>query len=298
MLMIICIIILGGCGVVYFGVEKTKSNTSDRVKHRLQWWRKEVGCTDIDAGVFKSNHKVSIAIVDSGIDEKNRNLANVEIEQINCVDVVKKQKLDHGTAIAGIIAGWPADEKGVMGICPNAKFFDICVTNTDSIEVAELIKGIDCAIENDVDIINISIGIKNDNEKLHDVIKKAYDKGIIIIAAAGNYIDDGSVLYPAGYEEVLAIGSYGKNGEIISPLPKREDVIYLPGENIVSCIGENEYAGCKGTSFSTAIMTGMVADVINEIEKGSRNKKIFKVVDKLGKENKININELRKEIDN
>ena len=53
--------------------------------------------------------------------------------------------------------------------------------------MAHLLEALDIAIEEKVDIINLSLGTNGDDPVMYEKIREAYDEGIIIVAAAGNY---------------------------------------------------------------------------------------------------------------
>lgn len=251
-LVISLIAILIVCTVVII----VHTNKNRVPEHRLQWWLTSI---EWDKERTKLSGKgVTIAILDTGVDFQHNDLKSCDYEQLSVVPDSEENELDHGTAIAGIIAAYPHNSKGVLGIAPNSKIISIDVTNSETVDVSYLIKGIQLAISKNVDIINISIGVKEDDRESHSIIKEAYDKGIIIVASAGNYMKN-EVLYPAAYDEVIAVGSLNKNGDIISPKGTIENVLFLPGTNISTCLSDNNYAGVKGTSFSTAILTGMLA---------------------------------------
>ena len=234
---------------------------------------------------------IKIAVIDSGIDQN--------IPELNCkidieTSVVKSNKesdVKHGTAVASIISAENHSDNQVNGIAHNARIVSIDVTNQSEgiVEVGDLIKGIEKAIEYKVDIINISIGCLKDDEELKSVIKKAWDNNIIIVSSAGNYMEN-NVLYPSKYKETLSVGSLNKKGKIISPQGDVDKkVVYFIGENIVSAIGNNEYAGCEGTSFSTAICTGLVALLL---EKKNDKKSVKEYIENLDYSNGIDFIEI------
>lgn len=227
-------------------------------EHRLQWWRDYIDCDENQNKLSGSG--ITIAVLDTGVDFTHKDFEKCEYEELTVFDGLTDEKLEHGTAIAGIIAGYPHNSKGILGIVPNSKIISIDVANSEEIQTEDLIKGIKIAIDKNVDIINISLGLHEDNKRLQKWIKKAYDKGIVIVASAGNYMTE-EVLYPAKYDEVIAVGSYDKKGNIISPKGNVANVIFLPGDSIVSSIPNNKYVGAMGNSFSAAIMTGIVAQI-------------------------------------
>lgn len=237
-------------------------------KHRLEWWLEELDWSDTHSYTGKG---VKIAVLDSGIDFSHADLSHCKHFEVRVSGLSKRDKnarqygVNHGTEVAGIIAGRPSNEKGVWGIAEDSFIYSIDITDSPDIEINNVIEGLKLAIEYDVDIINMSIGIHENSKKLHRLIKKAYNKGIIIVAAAGNYMK-GKVLYPAKYDEVLCVGALKKDGAIISPQNYlSNEIVYLPGENIVTTTsGKKQYCGVTGTSFSSAILTGIIAVMKND----------------------------------
>lgn len=293
-LFVICLItiVLLLCAIMNY---YEHSSVKSVVKHRLQWWLTSI---EWDEERTKLSGKgITIAVLDTGIDFKHNDLKSCKYEEISVVEQFNENEINHGTAIAGIISAYPHDEKGVLGIAPNSKILSIDVTNSETVDIDNLIKGINIAIDKNVDIINISIGIKEGNDELHACIKEAYDKGIVIVASAGNYMKD-EVLYPAVYDEVIAVGACDRKGRIISPKGDSLDVIFMPGDNIVSCISENNYAGVQGTSFSTAIVSGIVA-IVKEEYPNIDNKEIYAAIKRsisTHGENRITVNRILDEV--
>lgn len=271
------------------GCAKRNVNVQKNDEHRRQSWLKYINW-DAERLSY-SGKNIKIAVIDSGIDQN--------IPELNCkidieTSVVKSNKesdVKHGTAVASIISAENHSDNQVNGIAHNARIVSIDVTNQSEgiVEVGDLIKGIEKAIEYKVDIINISIGCLKDDEELKSVIKKAWDNNIIIVSSAGNYMEN-NFLYPSKYKETLSVGSLNKKGKIISPQGDVDKkVVYFIGENIVSAIGNNEYAGCEGTSFSTAICTGLVALLL---EKKNDKKSVKEYIENLDYSNGIDFIEI------
>ncbi len=231
------------------------------IQHRLEWWLEDINW---DKGRSKwTGDGVAVAVIDSGVDASHPDLENTSIQEYRVSSLKNSEEgpLSHGTEVAGVIAAYPKTEEGVLGVAPGVSILSVDVTDSEIIGDDELIEGIEYATEQGVDVINISIGTPTDSEELHEAVKKAYQAGIVIVAAAGNYMRD-DVLYPAKYDEVIAVGSRGKKGGIISPSSvKNKNVCYLPGENIVTTYSGDKdrmYAGGEGTSFSTPILSGII----------------------------------------
>lgn len=249
--------------VMYNWLMSINTNIPD---HRRQTWLKSINWDK--NRTEHTGEGVAIAVIDTGVDSSVEEYKDNIIEEISTVDYKDKGNTEHGSAVSSIIVGSPKYDKGVLGVATSASITSIDVTNDENgiVEVENLIKGIEIAADRDVDIINISIGCIDDSKELREAVDYAYNKGIIIVASAGNYMTN-ECLYPAAYDNVIAVGSLNKKGEIESPqVSKKSSMIYLPGTNIVASTGKNNYVGTYGTSFSCAICTGLVALIIESGE--------------------------------
>lgn len=142
------------------------------------------------------------------------------------------------------------------GINPNMEIYSIRVLDDmDEPSVKRIIAGIRWAMKNDVKIINISFGLENDDPRLHKIIKKAYKKGMLIIASAGN---QGEVQYPAAYDEVIAVGSVSYTGKVDAKC-KNDKYIELtaPGEGVLAAGA----FGVETEAFGSGIAAGEVSAV-------------------------------------
>ena len=156
-----------------------------------------------------SGEGVKIAVIDTGVDHTHPDLfgygSGGKISGgYNFVDE-QKMPIDtngHGTEVSGIIA---SDGK-LKGIAPKANIFAYKVSDDgENVSSDLIIKAVNKAIDDDVDIINISLGVNKTNSKIDDVVNKATRNGILVVAAAGN---DGP-----GLE---TIGSPGKSADAIT----------------------------------------------------------------------------------
>ena len=110
-----------------------------------------------------------------------------------------------------------------------------------------------------INIINISYGLEQDNFELKNKLAEAYASGITIISASGNEGVQG-LLYPARYDFVFAAGSMDRNKTIsdFSNWGKELDFI-LPGSGLKTLGLNNDFVWVRGTSFSSAYLTGIAA---------------------------------------
>lgn len=197
----------------------------------------------------KKQDKVKIAILDSGVDYGN----DIQIaESMNFVEDFETSPLfvddtGHGTSVAGIIAA-EDDEDGITGINSNVELYSARVLKDNKAPIDRVVAGIDWAIKKKVNIINLSFSTKKNSRELHRVIQKAYKKGILIVAAAGN---EKEVEYPAAYKEVIAVGSIKSNGEKSEKSAVGNEIeVVAPGEKVKSSALLNGTVVVSGTSIA------------------------------------------------
>jgi minor extracellular serine protease Vpr len=133
---------------------------------------------------------IKVAIIDTGIDFNHPDLYGwgPDGKVVGGYNFIQEGKppLDtngHGTQVAGVIA---ADGQ-LVGVSPKAKILAYKVSeNGEAVSSDLIIKAIDKAIEDGADIINISLGVNQTNEKIDDAVNKALEKEIFVVTAAGN----------------------------------------------------------------------------------------------------------------
>lgn len=93
----------------------------------------------------------------------------------------------HGTIVAGIIGAEGNNSEGVAGIAWQVQLMPLKVLDDNgSGDSGDVLRAIDYAIANHADIINLSFVGENYSQGLDEAIKRAYDAGVIVVAAAGN----------------------------------------------------------------------------------------------------------------
>ena len=167
----------------------------------------------------------------------------------------------HGTHVAGIIAG----NGKVMGVAPNAKLLILKVLDKSGNGNCQgLYDAINYAIEQKVDIINMSLGISISVNEIHTMLKKAVDNNICVVCACGNegdgkaFTDEYS--YPAGYNEAISVGAIdnARVNAVFTNSNKEVDLV-AHGVNVVSTHLNYEYCSMSGTSQATPHVTGALA---------------------------------------
>lgn len=211
---------------------------------------------------------VKVAVIDSGI------FPHPELSIAGGISTVgyTSQYTDdngHGTHVAGIIA---AKYNGTVmaGIAPDAQLYAVKAMDHNGYgTLQDVLEGLEWAIENDMDIINLSLGTTEDSDLLREMVDRAYDEGIIIVGSAGNDQEElplhtHTVNYPAKYESVIAVAAVNaSNVRGFFSSVGAEVEVAAPGVDIVSTYlnenGINGYAIASGTSQAAPHVTGMIA---------------------------------------
>ena len=155
------------------------------------------------------NGKKKIAVIDSGVDitedidvaDRVDLLYAGEESSVLCCDMT-----GHGTAVASIICA-KDDDNGVTGIDDDLEVYSVRILDENNeAPISRVVAALQWCEENGIDIINMSFGTNYDSDILREEIKSVADRGILMIAAAGNDKETDQILYPAAYEEVMAVG--------------------------------------------------------------------------------------------
>jgi hypothetical protein len=155
------------------------------------------------------------------------------------------------------------------GVAPASSILSIRVADdfgqSDSFVLAQ---GIIAAVDAGARLINISMGGFGQSVMLENAISYARERGALIFAATGNN-GAGQVCYPAAYEGVIAVGAVDADGNHLDFSNGGSQVdVSAPGYAINAAWSGDQAAAVTGTSFSTPIVVGVVAAVMNEAGSG------------------------------
>ena len=215
----------------------------------------------------RANNKgdgIKVAIIDTGVDYNHPSLRNNYKGGYNVI-TGSNNAMDysgHGTSVAGVIAA-DGSELDIIGIAPKAQIYGVCVwSKRDGFTSSKTVKGIQWAIENNMDIINLSLGAKSwTSVYYNNILKKAKDKGIVVVAAAGSQNEKG-VKAPACCNDSIAVASI--RSEIYNFEPYNSNYgpevdISAPGSAIktTKLSGGSRYF--YGTSAAAPIISGIMA---------------------------------------
>lgn len=212
---------------------------------------------------------IKVAVIDSGCFE-HEDLKNNLLEGKNYLtgttDVSDNN--GHGTHVSGIIAA-EMNDIGIVGVAPKAKIVPLkCFDPSHDTYVEDILSAIYDAVDvYGCKIINMSWGLKNDDPFLQEAINYADSKGVILIAAVGNY-GSTTMYYPAAYENVIGVSSVGMDKNKSSFAQYNKSVLVsAPGEKVKSTYKNADYQLLQGTSQSTPMVSGIAAVALSLDEK-------------------------------
>ncbi|MDQ8199218.1 S8 family serine peptidase [Pelagicoccus enzymogenes] len=269
-----------------------------RFESGLQWGLDHVDDVDIDAPegweIRRQSPSITVAILDTGIrldheDLKANLWTNSGDSTRNGIDDDKNGYVDdthgfnaldplsvpdddhgHGTHIAGIVGAAGNNAKGMSGVAWSINLMPIKALNANGKGTAQaLAAGIDYAVANGAQIINMSWGANSFSGVIESSIGRAEEAGVIVVAAAGNESSE-TPAYPSRSElpNVVSVGAVGSSGELSwfsNFHPSLVDVL-APGQHIFSTWSSapDAYIRQDGTSMATAFASGSMALFLEE----------------------------------
>ena len=220
----------------------------------------------IDETAANRGKGVTIALLDTAVDANAPSLKNVSIQERDLFGLGKQSREAdslHGTMVASVLAGG----EGVVGCAPSATILSYPVMNAEgygsSHNVAQAIVS---AVDGGAQIISMSLGFSQNDALLEMAVAYAASKGVVIVASAGNEgtaaSGESTVLYPAAYGGVLAIGAVNAD----SQRPEfsstgSELALVAPGVGLLADDG-TDYVMFSGTSASVPCVTGSLAYLV------------------------------------
>lgn len=203
--------------------------------------------------------KVKVAVLDTGI------LAGHEdVSAVKTIDVGygTADGHGHGTHVSGIIGAKLNNGKGGVGVAPECSIYSIKVLkDTGSGASSTIIKGVNQAVYNKVDIINMSLGGAMYSKVEADAYQRAYEAGIAVFCAAGNEFSN-SAHYPAAYKSTISVAALDKSMGKAYFSNYDSGVRYsAPGVDIYSTYKDSasSYKSMSGTSQATPVTAGAAA---------------------------------------
>jgi subtilisin family serine protease len=208
-----------------------------------------------------TGENVLVAVIDSEIDATHPDLAGSIVGQFDAI-VAPDAPDEHGTGMTGAIAA----HRKVVGVAPRARILAIHAFSPNAQSQAatsqSIVAGIDRAIEQGARVINMSFAGPYD-PILQVALKKAHDKGVVLVAAAGNMGPKSPPLYPAADENVIAVTATDSNDRLLAEANRGPHIaLAAPGVEVLETTPHAGYGFTTGTSVAAAHVSGVVALLI------------------------------------
>jgi hypothetical protein len=229
---------------------------------------------------------IRVAVIDSGA----ASLTHPDLGGINAgVDFTvtppnavnwTDDEIAHGSHCSGVIAG-TNDATGVRGFAPAAELHELRIFPGG--RVSSLLDAVDYCIEQQMDVVNMSLGAGGISQILLQKLAQAREQGVACIVAAGNSGD--GVQFPGLSPDVLTVAAIGREGEFPESSYHAQQMwsggtvdrgffaaqfschgpeidVCAPGVAIVSSVPDDGFAAWDGTSMATPHVTGLAALVL------------------------------------
>ncbi|WP_281888181.1 S8 family peptidase [Paenibacillus sp. YYML68] len=252
---------------------------NDALYQRYQWNLPKV---DIESGwhISKGSDQVTVAVIDTGVDLNHPDLQNQLVSGLNVVNQRQTPQDDvgHGTHVAGVIGALVNNNLGVAGMSWYNHIMPIkALDATGAGSTYAVAQGIIWAVDHGAKVINMSLGNYADAEFLHDAIRYAYDRDVVLIAASGNDNTERPG-FPAAYPEVFAVAATDPNNSraTFSNYGTYIDVA-APGVSIASTYPHSQYAALSGTSMATPHVAALAA-LIRSVNPNLKNTEVMQLM--------------------
>jgi hypothetical protein len=222
---------------------------------------------------------IRIALLDNGIDMRDARIASKVVARFDATHSVSGH-YDHGTGTSSIIAADPMPEAGIGGVAPGATILDVRVCLNTNCRNEWMVDGLKWAIDNDADVISMSIAGSAIEPAITQLITDAISQGITVVVAAGNQacaptFSNGEQTWirnctqttmPRSFPGSLAIPGLITVGAIGRDLTRNSysnygsfvDVV-APGTDVATLYPWGPNAYFSGTSAATPMVAGIVA---------------------------------------
>jgi len=273
-----------------FGEAVSTSFSVNPAEYSRNWGIERIDAAE--AWEFGTGEGVVVAVLDTGVDYDHRDLdanmwfnageiagdgidndGNGFIDDVNGWNFTSSGPSNsindvhsHGTHVAGIIAA-EANGEGTVGVAPDAEIMGVKVLGDSGFgSWTGIAQGIDYAIENGAQIINLSLGGRSVSNAIVNAVERAQEAGVIVVAAAGNS-GGNQALNPAAlaeqFDNVISVANSTTNDNLNSRSNYSEDGttvdLAAPGTGIRSTTPDDGFGSKTGTSMAAPMVAGAAA---------------------------------------
>jgi subtilisin family serine protease len=265
--------------------EFARAAAADGIRDNQQW---VLGMLNAEtAWQLTKGAGVTVAVIDSGVNPDVSDLAGSVITGPDYTGVHTSPASSnwgvHGTWMASLIAGHGhnAGFNGVVGVAPEARILSIRVIpdrgdphynqyerEPEAVIQQSLASAIGYAVTHGAHVISMSIGYNTPSRVVREELQQAYDRGVVVIASAGNSGDpvgagrDGEApeSFPADYPGVISVGAVDSSGAVAGFSSDNLSVqVAAPGVSVPAQGRDGQYWWVSGTSPACALVAGVAA---------------------------------------
>ncbi len=223
----------------------------------------------LDTGVRRNHEDIKVELAHVTSDDKDRDKWGSVYNNTDDDSYV-----GHGTHVCGIIGATAGNGKGGAGIAPDVSLYSCNVfMGGDTAYMEDVLEGLQWAIDQNADVVNLSMGSVYYNYFYDEMITEVYEEGIAVFCAAGNDSNNG-VQYPAGYEHAISIAAldvgmqksyfstYGDKVRYAFPgvdIYSTAAGVDLNGDQYLDELHTDKYCKMSGTSMATPVASGVAA---------------------------------------
>ncbi|MFQ3250810.1 MAG: minor extracellular protease Epr [Glaciecola sp.] len=212
-----------------------------------------------------------IGMIDSAVDRGHPVLSNSKVSSKSFLVGGVKSPTLHGTAVASVLLGKFENKKPLLG---NAHLYsaEVLYRQSDYAQGASLnaiIDAMNWLLEEEVMVINMSLAGPA-NSILKAVIGAANKQGAYIVAAAGNEGPAAPAVYPAGYEDVVAVSAIDEHQKAYRWSNQGPYIDYAAlGVNVVTAQSQQRIGRESGTSMAAPVVSAALVCILAKLAENS-----------------------------
>lgn len=228
------------------------SKASSDVLQLISWERLR---NSIQTDLGPPRDKIKVAILDTGVEN------HIDLPRI---DNASKDFNGHGTHVAGLIGAIQSNQLGADGITSEAILANYPVLDARGKgNLLDLIASLMKAWQEDCQLIQLSIGTYEYSRILYDTLTFLAKNNVVMVAAAGNDNSSQPAL-PAMHPLVIGVGSHdSKRNPSKFSNHGINQIVSLPGENIISTLPNNQFGAMSGTSMAAPLLSGILVELMS-----------------------------------
>jgi len=213
-----------------------------------------------------AQRKARIAIVDTGVESDHEDLKMAYVEG------VRDDGNGHGTHCAGLAGAVTNNGLGIASFNWEGRFIEImgfrALSESGHGSLEQIAQAVIDAVQANADVISMSLGLRSDEEPivLIHAVEFALERGVTVVASAGNSNEDAMDHYPSSIEGVIAIAAVDQNlskAKFSNTVGNLSRPLAAPGVDIHSTFHSGDYETLSGTSMATPIVAGLAGVMIS-----------------------------------